>query len=243
MKYKLKLGIFLLFFVSFLVAENSIVNSPTEGERWSKLGIHKIKWLNIGPAVNKISIVLYNKRGKKKVKEIAKNIKNKGEYICSIDTFADIPEGEYKIFLVSSRGEIIGESGVFNIVESNVNNDKKIKIKIPYSSIIIHQGSKLRLEWKTKKRMPVNFLIELYTADKMKKIMRIKQLIPKPVGLYNRKPRLRKSFEFIWEIPRDLKDGVYLIKISLPKDKIYAFTPPIKIAKTQIRRINRYGER
>jgi len=238
MKKRIIFMLMITFFISSLISGSYIINSPTPGEKWVKYGIHKIKWLTLGEKPPQIMIFLYNKEGKRKIKEISKNSKNTGEFICSFDTFKDIPNGKYRIFILSPIGKILGKSEVFKIVEKDENPPTKeqIKIKIPLSPIFVEPGKTLHIEWETKEKLPKNFILELYSVDKTKKIKEIKKILPPAMGLPDKKPILKKHFSFNWKVPINIPCGTYVIKITVPHKNIETYSLPISINKERIKK-------
>ncbi len=227
-----------ILLTGILISGTYIINSPAPGEKWVKYGIHKIKWLTLGEKPQKIMIFLFDKEGKRRIKEISNNVQNTGEFICSFDTFKDLPNGEYRIVILSPIGKILGESDVFKIVEKEEapSADEQIKVKIPSSPIFIEPGKTLHIEWETKKKFPNKFLLELYSVNKIRKIMEIRKILPPAIGLPDKKPILKKHFSFNWKVPYNIPIGTYVIKITVPDKKIETYSLPISINKEKIKK-------
>ncbi len=242
---KYLLSLFLIFFVSSLFAGTYLITSPTPEEKWLKLGIHKIKWLVLGDNTERVNILLYSKDGSKKILDIAKNIKNTGEFICNLETFKDVSDGEYRIFIVSPEGNVLGESKLFKIVTKiSPKPDKKIRVLSPSIPLIITPGKFINIEWETQKKLPKNFLVELYTSDKTKKVLLIKRMLPPLVGIQKNKLLKKRHYKFKWIVPNTLPQGEYIIKISVPDKNIKTFTPLIKINREEIKKdVRRHQER
>ena len=241
----LNLIVMFILLGSSLVADTYIVNSPSQGEKWGKMGIHKIQWLKLGDNAKKVSIFLYSKEGKKKIIKIAENINNTGEYICPFGKFQNIPEGEYKIVIINSKGKILGRSKIFKITDkTNINPDKTMKVLTPFSNVVILPGKTLKIEWETKVKHSENFLIELYTPDRVRKVMMIKRILPPAIGLSSKTNTLKKHFKYEWKIPSNIPSGSYIIKISIPEKDIKTYTPIIKIDRKLIKKdIRRHWEK
>ncbi len=245
MKKKYLISLILILFVSSLFAGTYLITSPTPEEKWLKFGIHKIKWLILGDNTERVDIFLYSKDGSKKILDIAKNIKNTGEFICNLETFKDISDGEYKILIVGPEGKVLGESKLFNIVaKDSPDPNKKIRVLSPAAPLILTPGKFINIEWETQKKFPKNFLLELYTPDKTKKILLIKRMLPPLVGIQKNKLLKKRHFKFKWIVPNTLPQGEYIIKISVPDKNIKTFTPLIKINREEIKNdIRRHQER
>lgn len=242
---KYLLSLILILFVSSLFAGTYLITSPTPEEKWLKIGIHKIKWLVLGDNTERVNILLYSKDGSKKILDIAKNIKNTGEFICNLETFKDVSDGEYRIFIVSPEGNVLGESKLFKIVTKiSPNPDKKIRVLSPSAPLVITPGKFINIEWKTPKKLPENFLLELYTPDRTKKVLLIKRILPPLVGISKDKLLKKRYFKFKWIVPTTLPQGEYIIKISVPDKNIKTFTPLIKINREEIKKdVRRHRER
>ncbi len=227
-------SIIMIFCLSNILFGAYIITTPAQGEKWGKTGIHVIKWINLGDKTDKINLYLYDKTGRNKIMIIAKEIKNTGEYYCNFNVFNKVPDGEYKILMVSPKGQILGNSKLFKIFEIKRGHkiipvvENKLKIKTPALKIKIKQGKTINLKWESKEKLPMNFLIELFDTNKIRKIRTITKLLPPAVGL-SLKPVLRNNFNYNWVVPADIPAGKYYIKISVPDKNIHTFSPMILI--------------
>ena len=223
-----------IFCLSTFMFGAYIITTPAQGDKWEKTGIHAIKWIKLGDKTEKVNLYLYDKTGKNKIMTIVEEVKNTGEYYCNFNIFNKVPEGEYKVFIISQKGKILGNSKLFKIFEMKKGHkiipfaEEKLKVKTPALKIEVRQGKTLNLQWESKENLPINFLIELFDGNKIRKIRDIGRLLPPAMGL-SVKPVLKKIFNYNWVIPADIPPGKYYIKISAPDKNIHAFSPMILI--------------
>ena len=109
-----------IFCLSTFMFGAYIITTPAQGDKWEKTGIHAIKWIKLGDKTEKVNLYLYDKTGKNKIMTIVEGVKNTGEYYCNFNIFNKVPEGEYKVFIISQKGTFMRSMPESNLILNSI---------------------------------------------------------------------------------------------------------------------------
>lgn len=109
------LGLFLLMTATFSHAASITVTTPKPNTTLLKNIPYKVTWIKSGPQHNTVKIRLTNVPGTSNVKLITNNTANSGSYTIPKNIFMNVPDGSYRIKVVTLDNKVQGLSGVIKL--------------------------------------------------------------------------------------------------------------------------------
>lgn len=124
------IGLFLLMGASFAQAATITITAPKPGITLLKNIPYKVTWTKSGPQHNTVKVRLTNAPGNSNVKLITNSTPNTGSYTIPKNILTNVPDGSYRIKVVTLDNKVQGLSGLIKLrPRPALKKTEKMKVK------------------------------------------------------------------------------------------------------------------